>query len=160
MFNAPETYLSHRAPLMLLSRVEKIERDQVMCVTSLDASSPLAPFIEADGRIGNEWLIELMAQTVAVWAGSEGKATHDEAQKGTLAPIGLLLSVRQAKFKVASLAKQGELIISMHRLLQDGQLATFSGTVVYESQTIAEAKITVYQPLMSELSLVLGKSSE
>ena len=160
-YEAPEAYLSHRPPMLLISRVESIAEDAVTSITTLGEGSPLAPFREADGTIGNEWLIELMAQCVGIWAGSVGRASMATlAREHPLADVGLLLSVRQTAFYVTTLPATGELVITMRRLLQDGQLASFEGEVTYAGERVAEGKITVYQPRVDEMAALFGEHSE
>lgn len=96
----PAEFLSHRPPMLLLSEVASIEEESVQCLTKLGAQGPLAPFANEKGLVGNEFMIELMAQTIGVWAGKwhQTPENTDPNNPDAFAEIGLLLSVRQAKF--------------------------------------------------------------
>lgn len=156
-YASPAAYLSHRPPMLLLSTVLSIEAESVRCETELGEKGPLAPFANDKGEVGTEFFVELMAQTIGVWAGDMNQQ-HPEATaaENPLADIGLLLSVRQAKFMVKAVPATGTLTIDMRKLLQEGQLATFEGEVYHGETLCAQGRITVYQPHQAELDALFS----
>ncbi len=158
-YESPETYLSHRPPMLLVSEVLLIEEDAVRTCTKLGAEGPLARFAYAEGTVPNEFLLEIMAQSIGIWAGARKSAGVAAPEGETPAEVGFLLSVRQAKFLEAAVPATGTVITHMQKLLQEGQLATFEGAVTLEGRELARGRITVYQPLVREMPALFSRTN-
>lgn len=149
---APENYLSHRPPMLLVSRVIEVTPERVVCETDAGAGGPLEPHVDEEGVVPAEFLLEMMAQTIGVWAGVKRVEEEASGVAGEpLAEIGLLLSVRQAVFNAVAVEPRGVLEIRMDKLMQEGQVGTFEGEVLRGGEVLASGRITVYQPLEKEL---------
>lgn len=149
-FLEPEAYLPHRSPMMLIDAIASITPDAVVCECDSTPTGTLAAHIRADKTIPNTFFIEMMAQTVGVWAGyyrSQEQQSHPEP----VADIGLLLSVRGASFAARSVPLNARLTVCMNKVIREGQLASFDGDVRLNGQVLASARVTVYQPLESQL---------
>jgi predicted hotdog family 3-hydroxylacyl-ACP dehydratase len=159
-FETPEAYLPHRAPMLLIDRVVDITADDVVCTTHTGSDGPLASVLRPDGTLSANFLIEILAQCVGVWAGyyrKERAAGLPEEERD--ADIGLLLSVRGATIRTKAVAGNMTLVVKMHKLIQDGNLATFEGCVIQNDRSLAEGKVTVYQPKEKELKTLFHKVS-
>ncbi len=153
---APEAYLPHRAPMCLIDRVMDVSEDAVRVETDTDPEGRRAPLMEA-GALAPEYLIEMMAQAIGCWSGFWREVEGETpSQEEDIANIGLLLSVRQSKLFVSSVPLGTTLSITMEKQIQDGRLAGFAGYVTAGDERLAEAKVTVYQPLESELQQLFG----
>jgi predicted hotdog family 3-hydroxylacyl-ACP dehydratase len=159
-YETPEAYLPHRAPMLLIDRVVDISEEDVVCTTHTGANGPLASVLRPDGTLSANFLIEILAQCVGVWAGyyrKERAAEIPESERD--ADIGLLLSVRGASLRTKFVAGDTTLLVKMHKLIQDGNLATFEGCVILNDSRLAEGKVTVYQPKEKELKTLFNKVS-
>lgn len=158
IFEKPASYLPHRPPMLLVGEVGLIDEESVTCYTDVGESGPVAEVME-EGVLPGHFLVEMMAQTVGVWAGfhrNNGKIRSND-EEDPVADIGLLLSVRSMKVYTASVAAGMRLCIVMHKLIQDGGLATFEGKVLDGEIELATGRVTVYQPKVSELGKLFGQ---
>lgn len=146
-FKEPSFYLPHRPPMMFIEKVLSITDDNVVTSTNTCLEGPLACMFNENQELPSTVLLEIMAQTIGVWAGWLRQQTNSEA-----AEVGLLLSVRGMKFSTSSLSKNVQLQTEMHKLIQDGNLATFEGAVSFNGKVLASGKLTVYQPKKSEFA--------
>lgn len=151
-FLRPEDYLFHRSPMLLIERIHDISAESVCCSTDLD--SPLLQPFSVDHQLPAYFGIELMAQTVGVWAGHQDlQAGRDKAQGG------LILSVRSYQpahpsFQVAP----GPLNITMQMLMQNDNFASFEGSIQHGGQTLATGRLSLCQ-LNDQLAHELGLST-
>ena len=151
-FLRPEDYLFHRSPMLLIEQVNAIGAESVCCSTDLD--SPLLQPFSVDHQLPAYFGIELMAQTVGVWAG------HQDLQAGRAqAQGGLILSVRAyqpsaPQFKVVP----GPLTITMQMLMQNDNFASFEGSIQHGNQTLATGRLSLCQ-LNDQLAHELGLST-
>ena len=129
MYLSPQDYLFHRSPMLLLEQVvaitpESVTPESVTCSVALN-SPQLAPFLELQG-LPAYFGIELMAQTVGIWSGYQDKCAGRAAAQG-----GLILSVRafEAQQPYISGPQDVPLIITMQKLMQDRNYASFEGSI-------------------------------
>ena len=161
-YELPEVYLPHRAPMLLVDRVELINDHEVRVSVSSCPRGTLWPLQDEDGHLSSAYLIEMMAQSIGVWAGYQRKAKEkaarlsEEAQEEALAEIGLLLSVRQAHFMTRAVPLNAHFEVRMNKLIQDGRLASFEGGVYHGETLLSQGKVTVYQPSVSELDTLFS----
>lgn len=158
IFDKPASYLPHRPPMLLIGEVGSIEEESVTCYSDVGESGPVAEILEK-GVLPGHFMVEMMAQTVGVWAGFHrnfGSIRSDD-DEDPVADIGFLLSVRGMKVHTAFVSSGTRLCIVMHKLIQDGGLATFEGKVLDGENELAAGRVTVYQPKVSELSKLFGQ---
>ncbi len=149
----PEQYLPHRPPMCLIDRVVRIDGKTVVCETKACLGGRLDLFRNPDESVSTTPIIELMAQTVGVWAGErrirlkQSERPEDEQD----APLGLLLSVRGLKILVDAIDKDAVLTMTMQLLVDESRLTSFEGTVTMNGIPAARGRLTVFQPTNGEL---------
>lgn len=146
-FEEPSFYLPHRPPMMFIDKVLSITDENVVTRTNTSMDGSLACMFNENQELPSTVLLEIMAQTIGVWAGWLRQQTNSEA-----AEVGLLLSVRGMKFSASLVPQNVQLQTEMHKLIQDGNLATFEGVVTLDEKVLASGKLTVYQPKKSEFA--------
>lgn len=156
-YATPETYLPHRAPMCVLTRVAHVDDASVTCETETTADGVLKTHWRQDGELPEAFVLEIMAQTVGVWARYHGDLTP-VPEGDAEADIGLLLSVRS--IKIDRVVKLGDPLLqcTMHKLMIDGQLAVFEGELTSGGEHVASGRLTVYQPLESEVAALFGEN--
>ena len=153
MYLSPQDYLFHRSPMLLIANILDIGPESVSC--SVELGSPLlAPFLEPKG-LPAYFGIELMAQTVGIWSGYQDKCAGRAAAQG-----GLILSVRafEAQQPYISGPQDVPLIITMQKLMQDRNYASFEGSISQNEHTVATGRLSLCQ-LDAELEQKLGFSA-
>ncbi|WP_159566194.1 hotdog family protein [Budvicia diplopodorum] len=151
-FQPPSHYLPHQAPMVLLDRVYAIEKDNAVCEVSVSADGALAPFLTPQGTLPAWFAIEIMAQTIGVWSGWHGRQ-HNEAPE-----IGMLLGSRGFKSTLDHYPNGSLLRSTATMLLRDDRLASFECRLDIDGQTVAQAKLNVYQTGQQELDRLIQKS--
>lgn len=156
-YQAPEAYLPHRAPMCLVSRVVCVGDEDVVCETDATSDGVLKAHWR-DGELPEAFALEIMAQTVGVWARWHGELSpvpDGDAE----ADIGLLLSVRSVR--IDGVVREGgpTLRCIMHKLMLDGRLAAFEGELRAGEETVASGRLTVFQPLESEVAALFGEKT-
>ncbi len=149
----PEHYLPHRLPMCLIDRVVCIDGKTVVCETKACSGGRLDLFCNPDESFSTTPIVELMAQTVGVWAGErrirlkQSEKPEDEQD----APLGLLLSVRGLKILVDAIDKDAVLTMTMQLLIDESRLTSFEGTVTMNGIPAARGRLTVFQPTNGDL---------
>ncbi|SIQ36630.1 Predicted 3-hydroxylacyl-ACP dehydratase, HotDog domain [Aeromonas sp. RU39B] len=146
-YPAIETLVPHRAPMLLLERVVDSGEQWICCDTVVGPRQGL--LLDAQGNLPGWCGIELMAQTIAAWAGLQGHA------RGEPARIGMLLGARKYDSQRPVFAAGERLLIEARCLLQDGGMASFECVIRQEGQECARARLSTYQPDESQLSDLL-----
>lgn len=150
---APEIYIPHRAPMNLIDRVTEITEKSVTCETKAVKGGKLKLFEKENGAFDAAVVIELMAQTVGVWAGD--KRIHSDQKTKPLgeqdAELGLLLSARNLKITVDEIPAGSVLTMAMSLLIDESRLTSFEGTVAIGENIIATGRLNVFQPTNDEL---------
>lgn len=156
-YATPETYLPHRAPMCVLTRVVTVDDTTVTCETETTPDGVLKTHWRSDGELPEAFVLEIMAQTVGVWARYHGDLTP-VPEGDAEAEIGLLLSVRS--IQIDRVVRQGDptIVCTMNKLMLDGQLAVFEGEVMSGDERVASGRLTVYQPLESEVAALFGEN--
>ncbi len=150
-FKAPEHYLPHRAPMCLLTRVVRVDEEEVTCETDTTPDGVLQPHWNREGELPEAFALEIMAQTIGVWAHCYGN--HSDIPAGDAeAQIGLLLSARSIHISGAVRCGDPTLRCVMRKLMLDGRLAVFEGELFSGDKPLASGRLTVYQPLESEMA--------
>lgn len=149
----PEAYIPHRAPMNLIDRVTEITEKSVTCETVAKKGGRLALFEKENGAFDAAVVIELMAQTVGVWAGDK-RINSDQKTKPLGeqdAELGLLLSARNLKIAIDEIPADSTLTMSMKLLIDESRLTSFEGTVAIGENIVATGRLNVFQPTNDEL---------
>jgi predicted hotdog family 3-hydroxylacyl-ACP dehydratase len=140
--------LPHQAPMLLLDRLLDYQGARVRCETRVGARHGL--LLDEQGKLPAWVGLELMAQTIAAWAGMRGR------ERGEPVRIGMLLGSRQYQSQVASFEAGELLVIEAECLLEDGGMASFECRILRGDLPCAEARLSTYLPSDEELSALLG----
>lgn len=151
----PESYLPHRKPMCVISRVVHVGETDVTTEADLDADGVFAAHWRPDGELPEAFFLEVMAQTIGIWS-----HVHDEAtvvpEGDRKADAGLLLSVRGIRIERCVKTGEATLVCSMTKMMLDDRLAVFEGTVKCADEVVASGRLTVFQPLESEIDALLA----
>ena len=135
-----ENLLPHRAPMLLLTRATFETQNSVGASCTIGEQCAL--FTDNNGDVGGWLILELMAQTIGIYAGLKGKRPDEPAH------IGFLLGTRQFSCS-RSLLHTGETIDITARcvLYSEADLPSqFECTAMINGEIIAQANLTVFQP--------------
>jgi predicted hotdog family 3-hydroxylacyl-ACP dehydratase len=136
-YQAIETLIPHRGPMLLIDAVVASGEHDIVC--------------RARVRDGNLFLrgrtmrtvicLEYMAQAVAAFAGLHTKEPG-------VPRVGYLIAANM-KLSAASLELGDELVVAATRIWGDSALGKFECTVTRLDIRVAEATVSVYQPPMA-----------
>lgn len=140
--------LPHQAPMLLLDRLLAYQGARVRCETHVGARHGL--LLDAQGNLPAWVGLELMAQTIAAWAGMRGR------ERGEPVRIGMLLGSRQYQSRVPHFMTGERLVIEAECLLEDGGMASFECRILRGDEFCAEARLSTYLPSDEELATLLG----
>lgn len=98
-------------------------------------------FADADGRVP-AWIgLELMAQSVAAWAGARASARGEERARG-----GYLLGCRSYDCENERFPRDAELRIVVHEVLrQDNGFGSYTGEILVDGERVARGKLSVME---------------
>lgn len=138
--DSPEQLLPHRSAMMLLT--EALDASDCAVSSRTVLSEKQHGLFVRNGKVGSWLLIELMAQTIGLFAGLKNK------KLGHGPKIGFLLGTRRFSTSVASLPLGAEVITeAVCSFYSDDELPSqFSCVCKYADAVVAEANLTVYQP--------------
>jgi predicted hotdog family 3-hydroxylacyl-ACP dehydratase len=139
--------LPHDAPMILIDDLISVGVENVHCQVTI-RSDHLFFDHQRQGVAGYVG-IELMAQTIAGWAG------YHAWQQGKPTPIGFLLGCRRYHSEWPQFDKGCVLDIYAERLIQDDNMAVFSCTIVNQQQTIASSQLNAYLPSPEKIATLL-----
>lgn len=140
--------LPHQAPMLLLDRLLDYQGARVRCETRIGERHGL--LLDERGNLPAWVGLELIAQTIAAWAGMRARA------RGEPVRIGMLLGSRQYQCRVPNFAAGERLVIEAECLLEDGGMASFECRILCGDLPCAEARLSTYLPGDEELSTLLG----
>ena len=143
-----EELLPHQAPMLLLDRLLDYQGSRVRCETRVGERHGL--LLDEQGCLPAWVGLELMAQTIAAWAGMRGR------ERGEPVRIGMLLGSRQYQSQVARFAAGERLVIEAECLLEDNGMASFECRILCGDLRCAEARLSTYLPSDEELQGLLG----
>ena len=159
---SPEAYLPHRAPMNLIDRVVAISGRTVVCETKASQEGKLHLFRKENGAFSIMLVIELMAQTVGVWAGDKrlktDNASKPEGEQD--AELGLLLSARNLKINAPEIPDGALLRTTMNLLIDESRLTSFEGNVSIGDTVIASGRLNVFQPTKNELKALFPRKED
>ena len=133
--------------MLLLDRLLDYQGARVRCETRVGVQHAL--LLDEQGNLPAWVGIELMAQTIAAWAGMRGRERDEPVR------IGMLLGSRQYQSQVSAFAAGQRLIIEAECLLEDGGMASFECRILSGDRPCAEARLSTYLPSEGELATLL-----
>ncbi|MGC7590737.1 hypothetical protein ACPWUF_09695 [Bisgaard Taxon 46] len=144
-------YLLHRDPMRLVDEIIQVSDTHIEVKIKIDEKHRL--FVNQEQQVPVWISIELMAQSVGVWAGVQGKIKDNSQAK-----VGFLLGARQCKHFVSHYEMHEILRVDVHLLMQDQRMASFDVKIINsQNQVTAEGRLTTYQPDDTELAQLLNK---
>lgn len=142
---AIDSLLPHKAPMSLLTCADFADDTSVQTQCCIGEQCRL--FMDEHNRVGGWLVLELMAQTIGVFAGVRS------IREGGAPRIGFLLGTR--KFDVSvPFFQQGQTLVIHARCLyySDGVLPSqFECTASLQGTEISRANLTVFQPNQAPL---------
>ncbi|OBW96449.1 hypothetical protein QV08_09995 [Gallibacterium salpingitidis] len=146
MLGKASDFLLHKQPMMLVDSLLECNETYVAVEVVIDQKHQL--FLDETGRLPAWISIELMAQTVGVWAGYQAKLRDGSEPK-----IGFLLGGRQCQQYVSHYQVGDKLRIEAQIIMQDEKMASFAAKIINTQQNVvAEGRLTTYQPNDVEIS--------
>lgn len=144
---APAALLPHAGDMILIDDVLGFDEEQIRTRINV---RPGGLFNRADGSLPAWVAIELMAQSVAAYAGCQARMKDEPVE------LGFLLGTRKFECNVEHFPAGSELIIHAQRSLQDD-----SGMGVFECNLSgpgiqASARLNVYRPPQAASYLAEG----
>jgi predicted hotdog family 3-hydroxylacyl-ACP dehydratase len=139
-----EELLPHAGEMILLDAVLEAEPERIVCRRRVSAGGL---FNSADGSLPAWVGVELMAQSIAAWAGWQAK--HEQRP----VRLGFLLGTRHYQCDVAAFPSGSELLIEAVRNFHDDHgMAVFTCRIDAPGLH-AEARLTVFSPLNADTFL-------
>lgn len=146
MLDKASIYLPHKEPMMLLDTLIECQDKSIIVDTVIDDKYAL--FGVSTGKVPAWLSIEIMAQTVGVWAGY-----HAKKREGSDPKIGFLLGGRQCYQYIEYFSKGDKLRVEAQIIMQDQQMANFAAKILDDAENVvAEGRLTTYQPNDVELT--------
>ena len=130
-----EKLVRHRAPMLLLDRVEDDGQLTTTCGLTIRDDST---FVE-NGAVPSCVALEYMAQCAAVYAGLRG------ARKGRPARVGYLIGARDVEFLVDEFRVGERIRVVVSQVWGDDELGQFKARVESNGRRVAGALLNVYQ---------------
>lgn len=130
-----EQLLPHRAPMILLDRVEEHAEGRIVCGLTLRDDSSFVENGSAPAVVATEY----MAQCVAAYAGLKARRRGGEVR------IGYIIGARLVEFEVASFEVGEKLSVRARHIWGDDILGRFDCSVEAGGTRVASAILTVYQ---------------
>lgn len=130
-----EALLRHRAPMIMLDRVEDAGEGTISCSVKLHQGSP---FVES-GSVFGLVAAEYMAQCVAAYAGLQA------TRRGDPILIGYLIGVRRMVLGVDAFVVPEDLIVRAKHVWGDDSLGQFDCSVESRGRRVATALLSVCQ---------------
>ena len=134
-YPAIEELVRHRAPMLLLDRVEDDGDRTTTCGLTIREDSS---FVE-NGAVPSYLALEYMAQAVAAHAGLQ------DVRKGHPTRIGYLIGARNVEFLVDEFQVGERLRVVVTHVWGDDELGQFEVYVESNNRRVAGAQLNVYQ---------------
>jgi predicted hotdog family 3-hydroxylacyl-ACP dehydratase len=132
--------LPHAAPMILIDRLVSYDAEHALAEVTVRADHPFATKDGVPAHLG----IEFMAQTCGALTGAWAKAD------GTKVQVGFLLGTRNFTATRTLLPIGAHLTISVTVVVRDGEMGVFDCCILAGDETVAEARLNVYQPASDE----------
>ena len=141
---SPEQFLPQQGPMQLIDSIIEINEKSAICHVIITKNN-----IFYDSSINGlySWIgIELMAQTIAVFATS---------QKEQEPQIGFLMSVRQFTCDQPYFNLGESLTIIAKKEYLDEKIGVFECAIIKNNKKIATARLNAFQPSKDQLNTML-----
>ncbi len=149
-FDEPQAYLPHRPPMVLLEKVLTVDDSGAAAAVSLD-SPQLQPFLLPDGTLPGWFGLEIMAQTVGIWAGRVRR------QEGLPPPaVGFILSCRAYSCAEPAFPAGSSLQCQVRLLMRDGNFASFDCTLQQSGRDFAQGRLSLFQAEQDKLNEIFS----
>ena len=127
----------HRSTMLWLDTVVHVDSESVAALAHIAEDN----FLLRDGGLPVWTGVEFMAQTIAAWSGYKARNT------GRPVAIGFLLGTRRyeahcQQFKLGETLR----IEARMELIAENGLAMFDCRIIVNNQSVATAKLSVYEP--------------
>ena len=149
---AIDTLLPHQAPMLLLDRLCTVDASRVCCETRVGTRHAL--LLDGEGSLPAWVGIELMAQTIAAWAGYQGWLRGEKPR------LGMLLGSRNYSATCPDFAFGSELEIEVEQLMTDAGLSSFQCMIRCGGPVVAEARLSTLQPSAAQLQQLSGEQTD
>jgi predicted hotdog family 3-hydroxylacyl-ACP dehydratase len=126
-----------------------IDAESVTCETVVDDA--FAPFLDADGALSSVALMEIIAQSIGVWAGWHDKMAGRPAQSG------MLLGCRQLRSAKPSFAYGARLRVEARKLVEQNGVGSFDARIFQDGAEVAAGTLTTYQTTWEHLDELLQR---
>jgi predicted hotdog family 3-hydroxylacyl-ACP dehydratase len=128
----------HRSTMLWLDKVVHVDDEWVVALTQITEKN----FLVRDGGLPVWTGVEFMAQTIAAWSGNRAKST------GRPVAIGFLLGTRRFEAQCQQFPLGETLRIQARKeLIAENGLAMFDCQILVKNQSVASAKLSVYEPV-------------
>jgi len=154
VYLSPGEYLPHDAPMLLLEEVLSVSEETACCQVSVNATSVLAPFLDAQGDLPGWYALELMAQTVGVWSG-----WHRMQRGQDSIALGMVLGARELTCAAGRLPAGATLAIEVKLLMQDERFGSFECAINANNRTLATGRVNTFQPTPEELASLFNQGA-
>ena len=129
--------MPHRAPMLLLSRLESFSSEEARGTMTVQADNP---FLRADGTLQRVAYAEIMAQCFAAGAGASLLAAG-----GVCAGWGYLAALRDVTVHAdACVGQRLDVLVRVSARL--GEIAVVDGEVHAEGQLLATGQFKIFMP--------------
>lgn len=127
----------HAGEMILLDGIEEVEAERIVCTRTVQ---PGALFVDANGALPAWVGVELMAQSIAAWAGCRARADQQPVQ------LGFLLGTRHYVCSVDAFPPGCRLRVEAARTFHDEHGMGVFTCSIDAPDIHAEARLTVYRP--------------
>lgn len=132
-----DTFVPHRGAMRLLDRVIEVDEEQA----AAEVDVPFDGLFVRDGAVPAWVGIEYMAQTIALWAGARA------VQAGGQPRLGFLLGSRRYEARRADFPGGATLRVEARcELIGSNGLGMFDCRIVMDGDTVATARVSVFEP--------------
>jgi predicted hotdog family 3-hydroxylacyl-ACP dehydratase len=129
--------LPHAGEMILLDTIDELEAERIVCTKTLRAEGM---FQDADGSLPTWVGVELMAQSIAAWAGCRARADQQPVQ------LGFLLGTRHYTCNADAFPPGSCLRIEAERSFHDEHGMAVFDCRIDAAGIRAEARLNVYRP--------------
>ena len=144
--------LPHDAPMRLIDTLLAADATSARCAVTVGEG--LALFLTPEGRLPAWVGIELMAQTIAAWAGYQGWLRGEKPR------LGMLLGSRNYSATCPDFAFGSKLEIEVEQLMTDAGLSSFQCMIRCGGPVVAEARLSTLQPSAAQLQQLSGEQTD
>ncbi|QOL16545.1 ApeP family dehydratase [Dickeya dianthicola] len=154
-YRSADHYLPHQSPMVMVEDVVHVDQNSACCRVQVSPGSVLGPFLDAEGNLPAWFGIEIIAQTVGVWAGWHQRQHQDEKPRPGMLLGGRGYRCRQDIFPAGSLLE-----VNVTLLMRDDKIGSFDGEILIAGEVVASGRLNTYQPDETELQRLLQQEND